>query len=42
MTGLADGTKTLKLKLKPAADSAYAFGALPKLKITILDIESAP
>lgn len=40
--GVTDGTKSLKLKLKPATDGSYTLGELPKVKVTILDVETTP
>lgn len=38
--GVADGTKTLKLKLRPAPNETYVLGDVRKVKITILDVEA--
>ena len=37
--GVADGDKTLKIKLLPAADGSYNLGDAAKVKITILDAQ---
>ncbi len=38
--GVMDGTKVLKLKLVPGDGSSYTLGAVPKVKISIVDLES--